>query len=212
MVVDRHDADSNHEFRLEGIGLLLGGGLLLAMLVGAFFVGRWVERSGDPSGVVSTDASGPLVQVTTREPDADATQGLTYFDSLDGGEKQQESSREMPSRQAAERDRKPPSRDQPAATTGGNYYVHVGALRDEGSAAELVDTLERQGYGVRLFSEREGQGMLYKIRVGGYAAEQEARDAAGSLRDSGYPGAWVIRADCVSVPSLVSPPQVWYVF
>ncbi len=49
MVVDRHDADSSHEFRLEGIGLLLGGGLLLAMLVGAFFVGRWVERSGAPS-------------------------------------------------------------------------------------------------------------------------------------------------------------------
>jgi hypothetical protein len=31
---------------------------------------------------------------------------------------------------------------------------------------------------------------LYKVRVGGYLTEQDAREAASKLAGSGFPGAW----------------------
>ena len=163
MAAERHEPESMHEFRLEGIGLLLGGGLLLAMMAGAFFLGRWVERGAQPGGPQPVSGSGPLSQVLTPEPGADVGQGVTHFDNLDGAEKQLEPAREVP----------PPKGAMPAAASaaaqadGGRYYVQVSALRDQGTAAEMIDMLKAQGYGVRLFSEREGQGTLYKVRVGG---------------------------------------------
>ena len=185
MAVDRHEPDSTRELRLEGFGLLVGGSLLLGLLVGAFFLGRWVERGVRAPVVLGADTGGPLAEVATREPDADAGRGQTYFDSLEGAEKQPEPAREVRNRQAAA----PPAAL--AAAAGGDYFVQVGALRDEHAASELIDALKAQGYGVRLFSEREGQGLLYKVRVGGYDSEQGARDAAGRLRSAGYAGAWV---------------------
>ena len=32
------------EFRLEGLGLAVVGGVLIAVLFGAFYTGRWYER------------------------------------------------------------------------------------------------------------------------------------------------------------------------
>ena len=198
MVAERHESESMHEFRLEGIGLLLGGGLLLGLLLGAFFLGRWVERGARVAGPQPLSGSGPLSQVLTPEPDADVGQGLTHFDDLEGAEKQLEPTREVPppkgvmpaTRPVASRPNSTAS--SPAAQAdAGRYYVQVSALRDQGAAVEVIDTLKAQGYGVRLFSEREGQGMLYKVRVGGYATEQEARDMAAQLRKVGYAGAWV---------------------
>ncbi len=198
MAVERHEPESMHEFRLEGIGLLLGGGLLLAMVVGAFFLGRWVERGAQPGGPQPVSGSGPLSQVLTPEPDADVGQGVTHFDDLEGAEKQLEPAREIPPPKGAMPATQPlSSRPGEAASSvaaradEGRYYVQVSALRDQGAAAEVIDTLKAQGYGVRLFSEREGRGMLYKVRVGGYATEQEARVMAGKLRKTGYAGAWV---------------------
>ncbi len=193
MAVERHEPESMHEFRLEGIGLLLGGGLLLAMIVGAFFLGRWVERGAQPGGPQPVSGSGPLRQVLTPEPDADVGQGVTHFDNLDGAEKQLEPAREIPPAKGAMPATQPVSSRPSAAAQAdeGRYYVQVSALRDQGAAAELIDMLKAQGYGVRLFSEREGQGMLYKVRVGGYATEQEARVMVAKLRKTGYPGAWV---------------------
>ena len=187
MAAERHESESMHEFRLEGIGLLLGGGLLLAMLGGSFFLGRWVERGAGPQATPPSSVTGPLSQVMTPEPDAEIGEG-THFDDLLGSEKQLEPTREIPSsRPAIPAAREVPS--QPSA--GGRYFVQVSALRDRGAAAEVIDMLKAQGYGVRLFSEREGQGMLYKVRVGGYPSEKEARDMAAQLRKAGYAGAWV---------------------
>ena len=194
MAVERHEPESMHEFRLEGIGLLLGGGLLLGLLAGAFFLGRWVERGAQPGGPQPVSGSGPLSQVLTPEPDADVGLGVTHFDDLQGAEKQLEPARELtPPAGAMPATRPASSRPSPAASSAdeGRYYVQVSALRDQGAAAELIDMLKAQGYGVRLFSEREGQGMLYKVRVGGYATEQEARVMVAKLRKTGYPGAWV---------------------
>ncbi len=139
-----------------------------------------------------------MSQVLTPEPDADVGQGVTHFDDLGGAEKQLEPAREIPPPKGAMPATQPvSSRPSPAASSAaaqvdeGRYYVQVSALRDRGAAAELIDMLNAQGYGVRLFSEREGQGMLYKVRVGGYATEQEARVMAAKLRKAGYAGAWV---------------------
>jgi len=197
MAADRHDAESTHEFRLEGIGLVLGGGFLIAVIAGAFFLGRWFERSANPAEGLSADGAGPLAQITTREPDADAGQGLNYFDDLEGPGKQAEPAREAATQEAVKREAEPrPAApvEQPAVRAG-DFYVQVSALRDQAAAAELIDTLKKQGYDVRLFSEREGQGVLYKVRVGGYASEQRARDTAARLRSAGYAGAWVTAAD-----------------
>jgi len=201
MAADRHDADSTREFRLEGIGLVLGGGFLIAVIAGAFFLGRWVERSANPAETLSAGGAGPLAQITTREPDADAGQGLTYFDNLEGEGKQVEPAREAAKRPALAREAEEPRPASPSTRVeqpparAGDFYVQVGALRDQAAAAELIDSLKQQGYDVRLFSEREGQGVLYKVRVGGYATEQRARDTATRLKSEGYAGAWVTAAD-----------------
>ena len=198
MAAERHEPESMHEFRLEGIGLLLGGGLLLAMLVCAFFLGRWVERGAQPSTAQPLSGGGPLSQVLTPEPDADVSRGVTHFDDLEGAQKQPEPGREIPPPERAIPATQPgssrPSRAGPVPAVrvdGGRYYVQVSALRDQGAVAEVIDTLTAQGYAVRLFSEREGQGMLYKVRVGGYATDGEARAMAAQLRKAGYAGAWV---------------------
>jgi DedD protein len=197
MAADRNETDSSRELRLEGVGLLLGGGLLAALLVGAFFLGRWVERRAHPSDALATDAAGPLSQIGTREADLDAAEGLTHFDTAEGGEKQTEAGREIPARTPPSA--VPEARQETAADVAagaapveqGRFYVQVLALRDQRAAAEVIRSLETKGYGVRLFSEREGQGTLYKVRVGGYATREQAEAARDGLREAGHPGAFV---------------------
>jgi len=194
MAADRHDGDSTRELRLEGIGLLLGGGFLLALIVGAFFLGRWVERQTGPLDALTPDGAGPLAQVAAREPDADAADGITYFDTVEGAEKQIESRREIPTETTpppASSPRQGALAEPAAEVADGRFYVQVLALRDQHGAAEVIDSLEAKGYGVRLFPEREGRGTLYKVRVGGYATREEASAARDGLRQAGHPGAFV---------------------
>jgi cell division septation protein DedD len=129
-----------------------------------------------------------------EEPPAEAEEDLTHFDTVQGGETAPEPRREIPAVPPAE---SAPPASPPAAggDATGKFFVQVGALRDRQAAAELVRALEARGYGVRLFSEREGTGTLYKVRVGGYASEPDARAAASALKAAGYPGAFVRPAD-----------------
>jgi len=194
MAADRHDSDSTRELRLEGIGLLLGGGFLLALIVGAFFLGRWVERQAGPPDALTADGAGPLAQIAAREPDADAAEGLTYFDTVEGAEKQIETGREIPTPTAApgaSAPRQGAPAEPAARVEEGRFYVQVLALRDQHAAAEVIESLKAKGYGVHLFPEREGQGTLYKVRVGGYATRDEASAARDALRGAGHPGAFV---------------------
>jgi cell division septation protein DedD len=191
MAADRHDSDSTRELRLEGIGLLLGGGFLLALIVGAFFLGRWVERQAGPPDALAAEGAGPLAQIAAPEPDADAADGLNYFDTVEGGEKQIEAGREIPSPTSAPPASSSQQGSPSARVDDGRFYVQVVALRDQHAAAEVIDSLKAKGYGVRLFPEREGQGTLYKVRVGGYATREEASAARDALRGAGHPGAFV---------------------
>ena len=87
----------------------------------------------------------------------------------------------------------PPAAEQPAAE--GAFWVQVVAGRDRASIENVIDELRGKGYSARLFSEREGAGSLFKVRVGGYGERGEADQAAEKLRQQGYSGAWVTTAD-----------------
>lgn len=203
MVGEKQGGNGVRELRLEGLGLLLVAGVLIVLLGGAFYVGRWYERqvgpgaAGAPGGVSLTD---PLANV---EPPADVDRSADFFDEVQGAEKEAEPQREIPREtpepappQAQEQEAAPPPAQAEAqAAEGGAYYVQVFAGRDRQSAEALVRELTGKGHPVKLFSEREGRGALYKVRVGGYATREQADGAKDKLIDDGYSGAWVTAVD-----------------
>jgi cell division septation protein DedD len=54
-----------------------------------------------------------------------------------------------------------------------------------------VTKLQGAGYGVRILSDREGQGALFRVRVGGYETRDEAALVATNLKNQGDRDAWV---------------------
>ena len=212
--------DSVRELRLEGLGLVLLGFVLIVLMGGSFWVGRWYERRLEPTTQASIEE--PAFAVPKARPDAvkeaadlDASSGT--FDTLGEGGSEAE-----PQREARDRDRGSDGRGEqavapaptagreparPASTpkreirqarerSGGNYFVQVFAGRDQAGAGELVDRLKAAGYPVRLRTE----GDLYKVQVGGYGDAAAARSAANRLQGAGYTGAWVTKTDGATGP------------
>ena len=184
--------DDVREFRLEGFGLFFSIAALAVLMGGSFWAGRqWERRQADPSGLPGdarlTEAN---VAADALKPPADVDSEMTIFDRADGTvaepEREVAAEREEPSRnvrraveQAVVEDRSAP------------FFVQVFAGRDEATATQLIDRLEGAGYRVRLFTEPDGQGTLYKVRVGGYPERDSARSAASRLQGAGHSGAWV---------------------
>ena len=200
MTADRQDDAGVREFRLEGLSLLLVGGVLLVLLSGAFYAGRWYERQVHPGGRPAAAAGDedPLASVARVSPEAEIDDEADFFDTTGGDETQLEPQREVPQRTADEpappgpADSAPEPKEAPASEAAARgFYVQVFAGRDHDAAEKLVDELTGKGLGVRLFTEREGRGALFKVRVGGYPTRDEARTAAESLKRDGYAGAWV---------------------
>lgn len=183
------DGTGPRELRLEGAFLLLAGGVLLASLVGAFYLGRWVERSVARSPSAST-ATDPLANV---EDEAESTDKLTFFDTLSGEGKTAEPSREVAARSGSGRVPNIPSRS--VASPKGPWAVQVFAGRERAAAEVLVRALTSRGHAVRLDSRREGAGALYRVRVGGYATREEAQNLAERLKSEGQGGAWVTQVE-----------------
>ena len=202
MKPERNEDGSTRELRLEGVGLVVVGGVLLAAICGAFYLGKWVEARAHPAQLLADAGQGPLSQVVRSDSVESATEDTSFFDNLDGGQKQPEPEREArpePARVEKPPAKKSPSTDKPAASTtvkpsdpggAGDYYVQVFAGRDRSSAESLVGKLKSDGYLVKVFSEREGQGLLFKVRVGGYPSKDRAQRTATLLKESGY-SAWV---------------------
>ena len=187
MKADQGDEDSTREVRLEGLGLVVVGGILLAAVCGAFYLGKWVEAREHPAQVLADAGEGPLSQVVRSNSVESATEDTSFFDNIDDSEAEPEPERE------ARPGTKPVAKraDQPSDPGGaGDYWVQVFAGRDRSSAESLVGQLKSDGYLVKVFSEREGQGLLFKVRVGGYPSKDRAQRIAGVLKDSGY-SAWV---------------------
>ena len=184
------------EFRLEGTTLVVAVALLLAVLGGIFYLGRRVERSGVPPPTNAERADDPLAHVASKSaPPADVDRSSGVFDRVEQ-ERKPEPSREnakRPSEPSLESD-SPPAGATPApapARSEGDWFVQVWAGRDRQAAELLVDKLQGQGYPVRLFTDRVEGDSLYKVRVGGYGADSEARRVSEELEGKGYRGAWV---------------------
>jgi len=195
------------ELRLEGAGLFVIVAFLAAILVGAFFLGRWYEQSsGEPTDLAKL-ASDPLENVVDAEQLESVELEGSHFDQVGGDVKAE------PQRQAIKPAEKKPepvvqqeapkpqatttkaAASAPSATQGGDFYVQIAALRDRSSADKVVSELEALGYPVRLFSENEGSGKLYRVRVGGYATRDEAAMAAAKLKTQGHPGAFPTKVE-----------------
>ena len=198
MTSEHEPRDEVKEFRLEGTTLVVAVAVLLVVLAGIFYLGRRVERSGVPAPAGAAKAEDPLAQVTSKSaPPADVDRSAGVFDRVED-ERKPEPSRQT--RETRERPSEPappsgsaaaPATQQPAPASDGPWFVQVWAGRDREAAELLVDKLQGQGYPVRLFTDRVEGDSLYKVRVGGYSGDAEARRVSGELEGKGYRGAWV---------------------
>ena len=175
------------ELRLEGLTLAVAGGVLLALLFGAFQLGRMVERWNAPARSASSSPD-PLGNV---EDTAAAPDKVTFFDTVSGAGKEAE-----PKRQAAG---EPPSASAPPPPppppSAGPWFVQVFVGRDRETAEDVVRELKGKGYPVRTEVVSEGRsGSLYKVRVGGYPSKEAADAGAEKLHKDGQPSTWVVRS------------------
>jgi hypothetical protein len=183
MARDAGSPDEPRELRLEGITLAVAGGVLLALLFGAFELGRAVERWSAPARAAAPDD--PLGNV--EQDTVDAAEKLTFFDTLSGQGKEAEPKRETAAGGAAIT---PP----PSPPSAGPWYVQVFVGRDRAAAEEVVRTLRGKGYPVRTDAVSEGKsGSLYKVRVGGYGTKEGADAGADKLHKDGQNSTWVVR-------------------
>lgn len=193
-MVDRQETDAVREVRFEGWGLLAVVSVLVIAGGISFYGGRLYERGLGPSpAVVSNSDLDPLGQIVHqgRElPPADVEEAADHFDGPANAGTPAEPRREIPQQKAADATE---GRPDPEATRvdDGAFFVQVFAGRDRRAAELLIEKLRSDSFAVKLFSQSEGQGSLYKVRVGGYKTRDAARVAAGELQKKGYNGAWV---------------------
>lgn len=199
---ERGDNEEIREFRLEGLTLVVAVAVLVVLLAGAFYLGKWVERQNRPALALGGEgAEDPLANVARSEAPADVDATSDFFDTVEeGGQKQLEPGREARrglGQPAAEGEgagaRSREFEDVENADDGGPFYVQVWAGRDRQAAELLVDKLQKDGFEVRIFSDRVEGDTLFKVRVGGYPSEADARQMSGQLEQKGYRGAWVTK-------------------
>lgn len=182
------------ELRLEGAGLFLIIAFLGAGLVGAFFLGRWYQRSSAPPPGLEQLAANPLENVVPPDQVEDVDAGANAFDTVEGSTVA-EPERQATPPPARESEPAPAQTSPPPAKSGGSFYVQIAALRDRGSADKIAGELTGGGYPANVFSEDGPSGQLFKVRVGGYATRDEAATIAGELKTKGHPGAFPTKID-----------------
>jgi cell division septation protein DedD len=190
------------ELRLEGAGLFLIVAFLGAGLVGAFFLGRWYERSSAPPVGLSQMASDPLENVVSPDKLEDVDVGANLFDTVEGTTVAEPERQATPPpaktsvAQPVEKPQQQPAPTHPAvAAGGGSFYVQIAAFRDRSSAEKIAAELDSAGYPVNVFSENGSSGQLFKVRVGGYGTRDEAATIAGELKTKGHAGAFPTKID-----------------
>ena len=99
--------------------------------------------------------------------------------------------------------RTPPSAEPPPAnqlvlpnTQAAGFAVQVASFRPRPKAEGLQRVLQEAGYPVQLVEANiPGSGRYYRVRVGPFATEQEAREAASNLRSRfphRIPDVWIV--------------------
>jgi cell division septation protein DedD len=183
MLPEESRGDEPRELRLEGGVLAAAVGVLLALLLGAFQLGRVVERWTTPAR--ATSAADPLGNV---EPEpVEASEKPTFFDTVSGPGKEAEPGREAQAKAG------PPAQPQ-APVTPGPWFVQVFVGRDRQAAEDVVRSLRAKRYPVRIDAVSEGSsGNLFKVRVGGFPTKEAADAGAERLHGDGHSGTWVVR-------------------
>jgi cell division protein FtsN len=175
------------ELRLEGFTLALAGGILLALLFGAFELGRAVERWSAPARASSP--GDPLGALPPEPTESQEKEKPTFFDTTSAPGQEAEPKREA--RSTATTAAPPASAPQ---VSSGPWYVQVFVGRDRAAAEEVVRTLKAHGYPVRTDAVAEGKSdSLYKVRVGGYATKDAADAGAEHLHKDGQASTWVVK-------------------
>jgi hypothetical protein len=191
MTSEHEETGEVREFRLEGATLVVVVVVLVVALGGAFYVGRLVERKDRPAGVFAPGAGeDPLANVAESAGPADVDESSGFFDDGEGAQTELEPDREVRRGLGKAEDEKAPAAVVQAATAG-SYFVQLWAGRDRQAAEVMIEKLQKEGYSVRLFSDRVESDTLYKVRVGGFETEDQARNMATELEQKGYRGAWV---------------------
>lgn len=190
MTSEQEDAGEVREFRLEGATLVVVVVVLVVALAGAFYVGRLVERKSHPAGTFAGTSDDPLANVAQTEDPADIDESSDFFDGGETAQGELEPEREVRRGLGQTEQGESPAAAAPAATPG-SHFVQVWAGRDRQAAEVMVDKLQKEGYSVRLFSDRVESDTLFKVRVGGFETEDQARNMATELEQKGYRGAWV---------------------
>lgn len=189
------------ELRLEGAGLFLIVAFLGAGLVGAFFLGRWYERSSAPPVGLDQLASNPLENVVPPDQVEDVDASANRFDTVDGSTVAEPERQATPpvaqdsGAQPVEEPQRQPHQTTAPAAGKGSFYVQIGAFRDRSSADQVATELTSAGYAANVFSENGPSGQLFKVRVGGYDTRDEAATIAGELKTKGHAGAFPTKID-----------------
>lgn len=185
------------ELRLEGAGLFLIVAFLGAGLVGAFFLGRWYERSSAPPAALTQLNSDPLENVVPPDRVEDVDASANAFDTVDGATVAEPERQAVPpaARNSEVAQQEPVPATGPADAGDGPFYVQIAAFRDRGSADKVAGELTSGGYAANVFYEDGPSGQLYKVRVGGFATRDEAATVAGELKTKGHAGAFPTRID-----------------
>jgi len=79
------------------------------------------------------------------------------------------------------------SASKPAASTGGNYWVQVGAFKSSQNADGLAKSLRSAGFQVQVSKVTRDEPLLV-VRVGGYPDRAKATAARADLQEKGHAG------------------------
>lgn len=115
MVGEKQGGNGVRELRLEGLGLLLVAGVLIVLLGGAFYVGRWYERQVGPGSAGAPGSARLTDPLANVEAPADIDRSADFFDDVQGAETEAEPQREVP-RESPEPVTPPPAAEEAART------------------------------------------------------------------------------------------------
>jgi cell division protein FtsN len=73
----------------------------------------------------------------------------------------------------------------------GSFLVQVQAFSDRAAAERVAESLRAKGYEPRVSPARRDGKTLYRVRVGTFASETEARAAIERLKAEGFSGAFL---------------------
>ncbi len=202
---DEQDQDVR-EFRLEGMTLVVAGGLLMAVVAGSFFAGRWYERRQAPQMAVLGGSAGtvdPLGNVEVGDS-GDVGADMTFFDTLDGEEKELEPQRQVQKPkpkpqevQTAAAERKPaeasPKPAEPAAKPASDNGNAEATIEAQASPAPASTVSESGPFFVQVIAGRDRESIervVRKLKDGGYPVRLDSESDGGQrlfkVRVGGY--------------------------